>query len=201
MTVLSPAGVCGVLAAGMKHLGTAGLLAAALLVAGAGCRREPASSEREAVTPSKPLVVGAEILPPTPHLPSFDGGPIQFIDEDFNKLFPIFCLRHSMPLGEKAALWQSRYYGKWVRWTGRLMSFTANGITIKQGTRTVTFDISLWLEADQLALLQQMSLKVGDRVTYIGRLDAYDDIFQKLYLTHGSVLSRADVKPMLPPLR
>jgi len=139
-----------------------------------------------------PLVVGAEVRAPRPHLPSFDGGPIEFIRESFAELYPIFCVRRSMPLGEKAALWRRKYFGRWVRWTGKLMSFTRNGITVKTGWQTVTFDVSLWLEADQLPLLESMKLKKGDRLTFIGRLDSYDDIFQKLYLTHGAVLSELD---------
>jgi hypothetical protein len=124
-----------------------------------------------------------------------------FIDEPFLKLWPIFCVRRSMPLGEKAALWDGKYFGKWVRWTGRIMSFTDNGITLKNAYQTVTFDVSLWLEADQLALLKNMRLKRGDRVTYIGRLESYDDIFQKLYLVHGAVLDHLDNVPdlTLPP--
>jgi hypothetical protein len=41
-----------------------------------------------------------------------------------------------------------------------------------------------------------MKLKKGDRLTFIGRLDSYDDIFQKLYLTHGAVL--AEIDPTAP---
>jgi hypothetical protein len=182
--------VYGVLARGMFAARIAGFILVAALFGSTGCQRQsPLPGVHGA-----PLVLGAEMHAPTPHAPSFDGGPIQFIDEDFNALYPIFCMRRSMPLGEKSALWMSRYYGKWVRWTGRIMSFTANGITVKQGTQTVTFDISLWLEADQQALLSQMNLKKGDRVTYIGRLDSYDDIFQKLYLTHGAVMAQPDPK-------
>src|SRR5690242_15315800 len=116
-----------------------------LLLAAGACHRDAGPPSYEAPQ----LVVGGEVRRPEPHAPSFDGGPIEFIDEEFESLYPIFCIRRSMPLGEKAALWQRKYYGKWVRWTGKLMSFTQNGITIKQGTVTVTFDISLWLEADQ----------------------------------------------------
>jgi hypothetical protein len=32
---------------------------------------------------------------------------------------------------------------------------------------------------------------VGDLVTYVGRLDSYDDIWRTLYLVNGSVLSLA----------
>ena len=178
-----------------------GLALAALIAF--GCHDEVPSEEPPPHAAPAPLVVGAELHPAEPHLPSFDGGPIEFVHETFQQLYPIFCIRHSMPLGEKAALWQKKYFGKWVRWTGKILSFTPNGITIKQGWQTVTFDISLWLERDQLDLLRSQ-FKVGDVVTYIGRLDSYDDIWLKLYLTHGSILAQHDPiqgrAPWLPPL-
>jgi hypothetical protein len=164
-----------------------------VIVLAIGCSRSPAPvSVTDGGSARPPMVVGAELHQPLPHKPSFDGGPIEFVQETFAQLYPIFCVRRSMPLGEKSALWQRKYYGRWVRWTGKVMSFTANGLTLKTGWQTVTFDISLWLEGDQMPLLRQLHLKKGDRVTFIGRLDSYDDIFQKLYLTHGAVLSEID---------
>jgi hypothetical protein len=141
------------------------------------------------------LVVGARLAPSEAHAPSFDGGATEFIHETFDQLYPIFCVRRSMPLGEKSALWQQKYYGKWVRWTGRVRSFTQSGLTIQQRPAAVTFDVSLWVEADQQPQLRSL-LKVGSRVTYLARLDSFDDIFQKLYLTHGSVMATPD--PPLP---
>jgi hypothetical protein len=89
--------------------------------------------------------------------------------------------------GPKAALWQ-RYVGRWVRWTGTLVSFTANGVTFKQRPETVTFDVSLWIEAFDRAALKRR-VKKGDRVVYIGQLDSYDDVFRTLYMQHGSILA------------
>jgi hypothetical protein len=111
---------------------------------------------------------------------------VEFVPDTFDKLYPLFLLRKLAP-GPKAALWQ-RYYGKWVEWTGTLVSFTANGLTFKQLPETVTFDVSLWLEAPQREHLRQR-LKIGDRVTYLGRLDSYDDIFRTLYLVHGTIVA------------
>jgi hypothetical protein len=109
----------------------------------------------------------------------------EFIDEPFDKLYPLFLLRKLKP-GPKAALW-THYYGRWVKWTGTVRSFTANGITLKQIPPTVTFDVSLWVEMPQQKQLRQM-MKLGDRVTYVGRLDSYDDVFRTLYLVHGRIL-------------
>jgi hypothetical protein len=167
------------------------------MLAPAGCQRQAAAPP--AASDGPPLVVGAELKHPSAHVPSFDGGPIQFIDEPFGKVWHIFAFRHSMPLGDKAALWQARYYGRWIRWTGRIMDFTQNGLAIKNGWESPTFDVSLWLEHDQMPIPKQLGLKKGDRVTYVGRLDSYDDVFgQKLYLTHGGILEHVD--PNAPDL-
>ncbi len=157
---------------------------------GISCQQDRPASPQTAPG-GAPLVVAAHLADSLPHAPSFDGGVTEFTHESFDDLFPIFCERRSMPLGEKAALWTGKYYGKWVRWTGVVRSFTQSGLTIKQRPQAVTFDISLWVEADQLAQLPAL-VKRGGRVTYLARLDSYDDIFQKLYLTHGSILAVAD---------
>lgn len=114
--------------------------------------------------------------------------PPQFVDDDFEKLYPIF-LQHKIGQGPKAALWAQRYHHRWVRWTGRIRSFSDNGITLRQLRITSTFDVSLWLENSQREKVQQ-EYKVGDVVTYIGRLDSYDDIWRTLYLINGTVVQR-----------
>jgi len=37
---------------------------------------------------------------------------------------------------------------------------------------------------------------VGDIVTYVGRLDSYDDIWRTIYLVNGSVLGLAPMQDM-----
>ena len=113
----------------------------------------------------------------------------EFIDVEFAYLHPIF-LRHKIGQGPKAALWAERYHRRWVRWTGRIRSFTVNGITLRQLPVTSTFDVSLWVNnAEREAL--RARYQVGDLVTYVGRLDSYDDIWRTLYLVNGSVLGPA----------
>ena len=113
----------------------------------------------------------------------------EFVDVDFAYLHPIF-LRHKIGQGPKAALWAERYHRRWVKWTGRIRSFTANGITLKELPVTSTFDVSLWVNNNEREALKAR-YKVGDLVTYVGRLDSYDDIWRTLYLVNGSVLSLA----------
>lgn len=117
--------------------------------------------------------------------------PPQFIDDDFGKLYPIF-LQHKIGQGPKAALWAQQYYRRWVRWTGRIRSFSPNGVTIRQLRITSTFDVSLWLNNSERKSIEQQ-YKVGDVVTYVGRLDSYDDVWRTLYLINGSVLQRGPV--------
>ncbi len=117
-------------------------------------------------------------------------GAVEFAGENFMELYPTFMVRHSMPLGEKAALWNKRYLNHYVRWTGTIRSFTPSGITVKERPATVTFDVSLWMEADQLTVAHRR-FKIGDTITYLGRLENYDDIFRTMYLGHGMVADGA----------
>ncbi len=118
-----------------------------------------------------------------PPLPKVDAGPLEFIDESFDQLYPVFLLRKIAPAA-KAALW-TRYHHRWVRWTGTLISFTPTGCTIKHIDATVTFDVSLNVEPAARARLHQH--KIGDQITYVGQLDNYDDVFRTMYLIRGDL--------------
>lgn len=110
----------------------------------------------------------------------------QFIPVSFEELYPVF-LKHRANAGVKGALWTQRYRGRWVRWTGELVSFTDNGVTFRQLLQTVTFDVSLWIDPASRPRLRR-TLKRGAFYTYIGQLDSYDDIFRTLYLVRGAVI-------------
>lgn len=133
---------------------------------------------------------------PTVYVPADAGAsPPEFITETFDQLYPLFLLRKMAP-GPKAALWR-QYHGKWVRWTGLLVSLTPNGATFRQIPQTVTFDSSLFVEPASRARLQRFH--PGQRVTYVGRLDAYDDIFRTFYLVHGDVVGAVETDAGAPP--
>jgi hypothetical protein len=152
------------------------LLAAALVLA--GCNERPLTGGGAG---KNGATFGAEAAP-------------ELIDVDFAFLHPIF-LRHKIGQGPKAALWAERYHRRWVRWTGRIRSFTPNGITVKQLPVTTTFDVSLWVNnAERDAVRERYH--VGDIVTYVGRLDSYDDIWRTIYLVNGSVLGLAASQDM-----
>jgi hypothetical protein len=151
-------------------------VALAIVLALAGCRDSSRPSARRAYAGDMAFF-GAEAPP-------------EFIDDTFEAMYPIF-LRHRIAQGPKAALWASHYHRRWVRWTGRIRSYTANGITLRQLPITATFDVSLFLNNDERAATRS-HYHVGDVVTYVGRLDSYDDVWRTLYLVNGSVLGLAD---------
>ena len=99
------------------------------------------------------------------------------------------------PAASKAALWAERYYRRWVRWTGTIRSFTPNGITVRQLPVTTTFDVSLWVNNAERAAVRER-YHVGDVVTYVGRLDSYDDIWRTMYLVNGSILGVAAIQDL-----
>lgn len=109
-----------------------------------------------------------------------------FAPDSFEQLYPLFLTRRPTA-NTKAALWH-QYQGKWVRWTGVLVSFSPNGATFKHIPNTITFDVSLQMAPEVRPKLDH--LKLGDRVAYIGRLDTYDDVLRTFYLVHGDVIIR-----------
>ncbi len=154
------------------------LLALGLVVALAGCKDRPIHGGGAG---KNGATFGAEASP-------------EFVAVDFAFLHAIF-LHHKIGQGPKAALWAERYHRRWVRWTGRIRSFTANGITLRQLPITSTFDVSLWINnADRDAV--RARYQVGDVVTYVGRLDSYDDIWRTIYLVNGEVLAPAPAQDM-----
>jgi hypothetical protein len=141
---------------------------AALALTLLACHHDPPEAPAAAATPS-----------------ASDGAP-SFVEADFAQLYPLF-LAHKAPEGPKAALWVEHYYRRWVRWAGRVRSFTPNGVTLRELYTTSTFDVSLWINnAERDAV--RARYHVGDVIEYVGRLDSYDDIWRTLYLVNGSVL-------------
>jgi hypothetical protein len=144
-----------------------------------------ASSHPTAAAPTAVVPLANTTTKSTASSPS-PSGALEFIGQSFADLYPVFLTRKVKP-GPKAALWRE-YYGRWVRWDGIVRSFTANGITLKQLPQTVTFDVSLWIEGAQRGDLRKR-IHVGDLVSYVGRLDSYDDVFRTLYLVHGAIIA------------
>ncbi len=154
------------------------LLAAAL----AACTQRTDSSPSTSRSTPAPAGSDASALPVVDRLDA-DGG-IDFVTDPFDRFYELF-LRHTINDSQKASLWQ-KYAGRWVRWTGKLISFSQSGITIQMRESTVTFDISLRMSAADRAAAEKR-LHPGQRVTFIGRFQSYDDIFRTLYISNGAV--------------
>ncbi len=118
--------------------------------------------------------------PPAPP----DAQELDWVNESFEELYPLFLLRKVTP-GAKAAEWR-RYHHRWVRWRGRVVALTPRGVAIKHLPGTITFDVSLHM--DPSARQQTASLKRGDEIVYTGQLHSYDDIFRTFYLVRGAIV-------------
>ena len=136
---------------------------------------------------------------PSPLYGATDGGAgsrnarpsAQPLAESFDELYPLFLMRKLGP-ADKTALW-ARYQGRWVRWTGTLIRVGPNGAQFRHIPATLTFDVSVTFDAPARARLARY--RPGDRVSYLGRLDNYDDTFKTFYLSHGDVAPRPNDIP------
>lgn len=147
------------------------LLLGALLVC--GCRRD----------------APAPLAPPT----TADGGAAasaatapSVIEATFEELYPLFLLRKISP-SAKAELWSQQYHRKWIHWTGTLVGVTHNSALFRHIPGTITFDVSVTLEAGERARLSRM--KPGTRVGYLGQLEKFEAVFRTFYLVHGRAVT------------
>ncbi len=147
---------------------------------GTGCRRRFVSYTPGHKAPMTSLGpdAGAEYAP-------------VFIPDSFDALYPVFLLRKVDPV-QKSQIW-NRYQGLWVRWTGELISFTRDGFSVRQIPRTTTFDVSVAVDPQTRARIRQYH--PHDRITYVGRLNGYDDIFRTFYLGQGGIIGPAEAPP------
>jgi hypothetical protein len=109
------------------------------------------------------------------------------INARFDELYPVFMVRNgTLPIGPKAARWAQQYQNRWIKWSGVLASISKYGMTVKMRPQTLSFDISVRMSPEARADLQKHN-KTGDRITFIARLETYDDVFRTLYLGYGAL--------------
>jgi hypothetical protein len=113
--------------------------------------------------------------------------PLDVLPDSFEQLYPVF-LMHKLPRGQKAKIWADHYRGRWIKWTGRVVSFGLNSVMIKQINQTVTFDVTLQVPDPERREQIKRTLKPGQHVAYLGKLASYDDVFRTFYLQSGVVL-------------
>ncbi len=95
----------------------------------------------------------------------------QFVNISFDELDRKLGGESSLDKSEKARLWESEFKGKYVRWTGRV-SFRGYAVYNwnKVGISHKGSSIDVNLRFDYSKQKSVMRLKVGDMVTYAGRL-------------------------------
>lgn len=153
---------------------------------------EPSDSPSQPVEPSDSLPApSAASFVPFPITQSgvaSDGGAFDTLSVTFEVVYPLFLTRKLAPPA-KANQWRA-YHGRWVRWSGVIAGFTKNGIAIRMRPDTTTFDVSVALDARGRERVRRH--RVGEYVTYAGRLNSFDDVFRTLYLVQGDVAPPAD---------
>jgi len=117
-------------------------------------------------------------------------GPLkQFVTVSFNEFDKIFGNESKLDKSEKMRLWKSEYEGKYVRWTGKI-SFRGFAVYDwnKIGISHTGSNIDVNLKFDYSKQRKVMKLKVGDIVTYTGRLVSLSSLFSSYRLEDVDVL-------------
>ncbi len=113
----------------------------------------------------------------------------QFVTISFNEIDKLFGSESKLDKSEKARLWKSEYEGKYVRWTGRI-SFRGFAVYNwnKVGISHKSSNIDVNLKFDYSKQRKVMQLKVGDIVTYTGRLVSLGSMFSSYRLEDVDVV-------------
>lgn len=113
----------------------------------------------------------------------------QFVTLSFNELDKKFGSESILDKSEKMRLWKSEFEGKYVRWTGKICF---RGFAVydwnKIGISHKGSDIDVNLRFDYSKQRKVMQLKVGDIVTYTGRLVSLSNVFSSYRLEDVDVL-------------
>ena len=94
-----------------------------------------------------------------------------FVNISFDEVDKLFGSESKLDKSEKVSLWKSKFEGKYVRWTGRV-SFRGFAVYNwnKVGISHKGSSIDVNLKFDYSKQRTVMKLKVGDIITYTGRL-------------------------------
>ncbi len=103
---------------------------------------------------------------------------VQFVDISFIEFDKIFNNESKLKKSEKARLWKEKFEGRYIRWTGKIgfkgiavYDWNKVGISHKGG------DVDVNLKFDWSKQRKVMKLKVGDIVTYTGKLVSLNSFF------------------------
>jgi len=112
-----------------------------------------------------------------------------FVTISFDEFDKKFSSESKLDKSEKALLWKSEFEGKYVRWTGRV-SFRGFAVYDwnKVGISHKGSDIDVNLRFDYSKQSKVMKLKVGDIITYTGRLVSLSSAFSSYRVEDADVL-------------
>ena len=120
---------------------------------------------------------------------NIEGALKQFVTISFNEFDNIFGSESKLDKSEKMRLWKNEYEGKYVRWTGKI-SFRGFAVYDwnKVGISHKGSNIDVNLKFDYSKQRKVMKLKVGDIMTYTGRLVSLSSLFSSYRLEDVDVL-------------
>ncbi len=113
----------------------------------------------------------------------------QFVNISFDEFDNKFGRESKLDKSEKTRLWKSEFKGKYVRWTGRI-SFRGFAVYDwnKVGISHKGSNIDVNLRFDYSKQRKVMKLKVGDIITYTGRLVSLSSAFSSYRVEDADVL-------------
>jgi hypothetical protein len=113
----------------------------------------------------------------------------QFVNGSFNEIDELFGSESKLDKSEKTRLWKNELEGKYVRWTGRI---SYRGFAVynwnKVGISHKGSNIDVKLKFDYSKQRKVMQLKVGDIITYTGRLVSLSSALSSYRLDDVDVL-------------
>ena len=113
----------------------------------------------------------------------------QFVDISFIQFDKNFNNESKLKKSEKTRLWKEKFEGKYVRWTGKIRF---KGIAVydwnKVGISHKGGDVDVNLKFDYSKQRKVLKLKVGDIVTYTGKLISLSSMFSSYRLEDVDVI-------------
>ncbi len=113
----------------------------------------------------------------------------QFVENTFDEVDKLFGRDSKLDKSEKVSLWKNKFEGKYVRWTGRV-SFRGFAVYNwnKVGISHKGSSIDVNLKFDYSKQSTVMKLKIGDIVTYTGRLVSLSSLLSSYRLEDVDVV-------------
>ncbi len=113
----------------------------------------------------------------------------QFVENTFDEVDKLFGSDSKLDKSERVSLWKNKFEGKYVRWTGRV-SFRGFAVYNwnKVGISHKGSSVDVNLKFDYSKQSTVMKLKVGDVITYTGRLVSLSSLLSSYRLEDVDVV-------------